>query len=399
MLEKSDRSVSGTLKHFNAFDLEVGLLVPTPTGLSKSIMDATASVRDYLLDTGFHDYARQDQGAENKVVRRAFYVLPDRLEETTVSLYRPNTKSGDPRIWFGKMKNFADPYNLLALLVHDGAIYLINCSRQEILDTLSDPSTPLGDLAARMRPTLDPAVSELLDMIREVSRMGYVPTLRPGDTGIGMTLETHLGISANNNRTPDYKGIEIKAKRMRGKRSTRVTLFSQVPNWKLSPIGSAWNLLSTYGYFRDGKLRLNHEIDANSPNSIGFQLELDAGRDWLKQNHVDRETLAKRHVTTWEMQTLRQRLTEKHPQTFWVGAKCRGTKHEEEFHYVQVEHTRTPRVRNFDALLEAGLVSVDYLMSQRTPGREVVRDHGYLFKMHAHDFDALFPASEVHVFS
>lgn len=61
----------------------------------------------------------------------------------------------------------------------------------------------------------------------------------------------------------------------------------------------------------------------------------------------------------------------------------------------QVEHTKRPKVRNFDALLEGGLITVDYLMSQK--GENKVRDHGYLFKMHPSDFDALFPPSKFHV--
>jgi hypothetical protein len=395
MLEKSDTSISSALQHFNSYELDVGLLVPTETGMKKSIMDATASVRDFFKDTGIHDYGAQPQGPENKVTKRAFLVHPDRLVETKASLYRPNTKNGDPRVWFYGLGEYADPFNLLALLARDDAIYIVNCSKEPVIASIADPATPLGDLAAKARPDEDAAGIELLDMLRQVASKGYVQTFRPGDTGIGMTLETLLGISANSNKAPDYKGIEIKAKRLRKAKPNRVTLFSQVPNWKLSPIGTAWNLLSTYGYHRHGKLRLNHEMNAVSPNSIGFVLEVDAARDWLKQNHVDPETTSSKHVATWELEHLRGRLAEKHPQTFWVGAKCRGRGEDEQFHYVQVEHTKRPKVRNFDALLEGGLITVDYLMSQK--GENRVRDHGYLFKIHPSDFEALFPPSKFHV--
>lgn len=399
MLEKSDTSIADALKAFNAFDIEVGLIVPTPTGMTKSIMDATASLRDFLRDAGIHDYDTQAKGQDAKVVRPASYVTADRLEEMPASLYRPETKNGDPRIWFSSLKKYAEPFNLLAILVDHGKLFIVNCSTPGLLQTLHDPSTPLGAIAARRKPAVDPIVAELLDMIQEISRKGFIPTMRAGDTGIGMTLETLLGIAANANKAPDYKGIEIKAKRMGRRSDSRTTLFSQVPDWSLSPIGSAWNLLSKYRYERGGKLRLNHEIDAKGPNSIGFLLEVDAGRDWLKQCHYNPATDTTSHLVTWQLEKLRTRLAEKHPQTFWVGANCRGRLDAEEFHYVQVQHTRTPKVRNFDALLEAGLVSVDYLMSQKSPGRQTVRDHGYLFKMHPRDFDALFPASDVHVFT
>lgn len=397
MLEKSDTDIAATLKAFNAFDIDAGLIVPTKTAMEKSIMDATASVRDYLLDAKFHDYAAQGQGKdENGVERRAFFVGHDSLDETTASLYRPNTKDGDPRIWFWKLKRYAEPFNLLAMIVDNGDLYIVNCSKPGLLDTLHDPATPLGAIAARRKTTVDPVVAELLDMMREVSRRGFVPTLRAGDTGIGMTLETLLGIKANPNKAPDFKGIEIKAKRLGGRSDSRSTLFSQAPDWKLSPIGSAWNLLSTYGYERDGKLRLNHEIDARGPNSIGFFLEVDAARDWLKQSHQAKGEASTKHLVTWQMEKLRMRLAEKHPQTFWVGARCRGGRDAEEFHYVRVQHTRTPKVRNLNSLLEGGLVSVDYLMSQKTPDKQAVRDHGYLFKIHPSNFDALFPPSDVH---
>ena len=123
-------------------------------------------------------------------------------------------------------------------------------------------------------------------------------------------------------------------------------------------------------------------------------LEVDAGRDWLKQNHIQMNGGPQTHDATWKLEKLRERLVEKHRQTFWVSANCRGRGADEEFHYVQVEHTKQPRVSNFEALIESGVISVDYTMSEK-PGKKV-RDHGYLFKIHPNDFNALFPPSELH---
>lgn len=397
MLEKSDKSVSETLKVFNKHNLAVALLVPTDTAMKKSIMDATSQVREYLSEVGFHDYDTQAQGPEAKVTRTAYFVGPDGLEESTVSLYRPQTKNGDPRIWFGLLGRYAQPFNLLAVIAEGERLYVVNCSNEATIASINNPASPLGELAARLRPKEDPAVSELLEMIREISGRGYIRTLRPGDTGIGMTLETLLGIAANPNQAPDYKGIELKSKRIRRGRGNRTNLFSQVPNWRLSPVGSAYNLLSLRGVEVDGRRQLYHELNAKAPNSYGLLLEVDAGQDWLKQNHFDRETEVTTHDATWELETLRQRLVEKHRQTFWVSARCRGRGEEEEFHYIQVEHTKQPRVANFDALIESGVVSLDYTMSEK-PGNRV-RDHGYLFKIHPNDFEALFPPSELHEFA
>jgi hypothetical protein len=395
VLSKSDTNVADTLKLLMSFHLDVAFLVPTETGLGKSILDATASVRDFLVQRGLHDFGAQPQGQDAKVVKQAFFVYPDRLEETKVSLYRPPTKQGDPRLWISCLGRYAQPYNLLALIESAGVIYVVNCSREAFLRSAADETTPLGQLAMSARPAEDPVVPELLGLMKDICRKGYVRTIRRGDTGIGMTLEWLLGIAENSERTPDFKGIELKAKRIRSPgRASQATLFSQVPNWALSPIGSAWNLLHQYGYVRDGVLRLAHEITARGPNSLGFFLEVEAAQDWLRQNHREPVTGKDTRLIVWEMVKLRQRLMEKHPQTFWVNAHSRGVGADEEFHYVKVEHTRAPSARNFETLLEAGLVSVHYLMKERTTGH--VRDHGYLFKIDPRNFGSLFPPSNIY---
>jgi len=50
------------LERLTAEAIDVTLLQPTRTGLEKSILDATAPVRNYLLENGLHDYQGQGQG-------------------------------------------------------------------------------------------------------------------------------------------------------------------------------------------------------------------------------------------------------------------------------------------------------------------------------------------------
>jgi hypothetical protein len=82
---------------------EVTYLFPTATGLGKSIIDATAPVRDFLRRNGIHDFDGQGRGSNESGVRlRAYLVLDDEIRPTIVSLYRPKAKpgrDGDPRIW------------------------------------------------------------------------------------------------------------------------------------------------------------------------------------------------------------------------------------------------------------------------------------------------------------
>ena len=44
------------------------LIEPTQTGLKKSIMDATSTVRFFLETNSIHDYKQQKQGVDNKLI-------------------------------------------------------------------------------------------------------------------------------------------------------------------------------------------------------------------------------------------------------------------------------------------------------------------------------------------
>lgn len=392
MLAKSDFPVATALALLARHEIDAALLVPTANGLQKSIMDATGAVRDYFLDKSYHNYSEQSQGGDGKVLQSASFVSSSGLERTTVSLYRPITKSGDPRIWLGlATKRYVAAFNLLALTIQDGQLYILNMSDDNVRASLEDSSSPFRTIVDRKRKT-SPIVVELLGLLREISDKGFVDTLRPGDTGVGMTLESLLGISANSRRTPDFKGIELKAKRRRSSgRGSRSTLFSKVPNWKLSPIGSAMALLHKRGYSVDGRMQLYHTMRATSVNSRGLSLDIDAGNDWLRQVYQGDANERPVHDVTWELDVLKRDLAAKHHETFWVHALCRETGAREQFHYVEVEHTKAPMTGNLATLVEAGVITLDYTLSHQDAR---ARDHGYLFKIEPRDFGALFPPSQ-----
>ncbi|MGH1454999.1 MAG: MvaI/BcnI family restriction endonuclease [Paracoccaceae bacterium] len=103
------------------------------------------------------------------------------------------------------------------------------------------------------------------------------------------------------------------------KRKNRINLFSQVPNWKLSTLGSNKALLDAHGYEVSGRRQLYCTISGKMPNPNGFVLSVDGDKDWLRQNHVEAEKVTR--MVIWEMSKLRERLTSKHRQTFWVSAE------------------------------------------------------------------------------
>lgn len=164
MLGKADRELLDVIRFFAARGLEAGYLVPTETGLEKSIMDAHGQLAGYLRRAGLHDYSKQPQGGDAKVILKTWFVKEDSLLETKSSLYRPEAKTGDPRIWIYDLSKYVGAGNLLALFGHERELYVVNASEPGLLESATDPSSPfsrvLDLLAAARNKPLDDKFSE-----------------------------------------------------------------------------------------------------------------------------------------------------------------------------------------------------------------------------------------------
>jgi hypothetical protein len=395
VLSNSDVPILSVMQDFAKHGIEAAYLVPTEVGIEKNILDAHASLRDFLLRKGIHDFSAQAQGPDAKIVLDVFLVESERLHKTKVSLYRPFSKEGDPRLWIYGLGAYARPWNLLAFVVAFGDLYVVNASRPDIYESRNQTGSPLANLLRDAAPTLDWIERELIEKLKAIGRLGYVDSLRHGPTGVGMTLETLLGIKANPLREPDYHGIEIKASRVgaaKGKARQRVNLFSQVPDWKKSKYKSGVELLHAFGYddASTGRRQFYCQLDTR-PNSLGHRLQVDSNSDLL------RSLWGTEDVVCWGLANLKKQLELKHDRTLWVDALARKdpTGAFEQFHYIAATKTHSPLTSNFETLIEIDAITFDFTLSL-VPGKRGprARDHGYLFKIHPSNLDLLFPKSE-----
>ena len=363
-------------------------------------MDATSPLRELLRNSGLHDYEKQQQGQENKVLIPTYFVNEKELVETQASLYRPVTKQGDPRIWFYNLKKYCDPCNLLAILVNKGCLYVLNLSKASVVKSME--SGFANELIQEFINDDNAVAKELLHKIQAIHNLGFLPTITVGDPGVGDTLENALGISRNPSKLPDYKGIELKASRTKTynkpKTSNRVNLFTQVPDWANSKGMNRVKLLDTYGYWstqKDGSKRfdLNCTLRANIPNPQGLFLEVDTEKDLLI-NYYTKDNVIRRYVAQWSFILLKERLLEKHHETFWVKATSKMENGIEYFRYDKIVHTKNPNASLFPQLIDEGIITVDYIMHRQENG--TVRDHGFPFKIFPKNLDLLFPEPQTY---
>lgn len=368
--------------------VSLSLIEPTETGLKKSIMDATGSIRSFLKENDIHDYDIQGQGPENKVQIKALIYQDFHVINSTASLYRPQTKNGDPRIWFSGLSNIAKPNDLIAIIFYSGSFHIFNLTQLNVAALLnSNLENPLKDLITEISGKANEIALELLAMLRKVASSGPIPSMVAADTSVGRTLETVLGIDINSSKQPDYKGIELKS--FRSSRTNRKNLFAQVPDWSLSKFKSSAEILDNFGYHRQGDFKLYCTVSTITRNSQGLALRLDSDIKQLIENS-NRSEIG--DFVIWPLSTLHNRLLEKHKETFWVEAKTRYIDGIEHFQYCQVEHTKKPITSQFDILVEQGIITLDHLIKKNSQGKVV--EKGPLFKINPKGLGLLFPPSE-----
>lgn len=374
------------LKILTENSVSLTLIEPTDNGLKKSILDATGPVRNYLKTNNFHDYSSQAQGPENKVVIEALIYEAYSISKSNTSLYRPNTKKGDPRIWFSGLTKYSAPNDILALICFDRKIHIINLTQLPVKELMeSNLLNPLKELIQEIDGIENAVANELLARLRKIAG-SPVPSMLDADTSVGRTLETALGIDINSSKKPDYKGIELKS--FRAKKGNRKTLFAQVPDWKLSKFKRSADILDAFGYWRGDDFKLYCTVSAITTNSQGLSLKVDSDINHLIENS-DQSGVG--DFVVWTLEKLHHRLLEKHKETFWVAADTIKIDGKEYFQYKEVEHTKKPIASQFDILLQQGVITLDHLIKRNSKGKVV--EKGPLFKIKPNSLDLLFPPS------
>jgi MvaI/BcnI restriction endonuclease family len=365
--------------------VKFGTLRPSQTGLKKFIMDATIPFRQFLQATGAHDFDLQQPGSVNK--RKIPAILLDisgQAVESSASMYRPLTKRGDPRIWFGGLPTIVQPGDLIICLWHVGKLWVGNGSRADVKLMLARAGIPSGKVkTSEAGPSI---LEDLLLRLRKISEKGFIPAPVSGPTAVGRLLESELGITMNSSKEADYNGIELKSARTGGRRAT---MFAQIPDWSHSFYSGSRQLLDAFGYETPDGRALSCTVNARKANPHGLYLQLDRDAGLLR---VRKDELNPQEVVLWTLETLQKRIAEKHAETVWVEAAVRKLQGREYICFRAAHHTRHPHPEAFIPLLRKGAITMDFLI--REGG-----DHGYLFKVALGELESLFGHSKRYLLS
>ena len=150
----------------------------------------------------------------------------------------------------------------------------------------------------------------------EVKKLGWIESLRNGDTGVGYTLEKLI------NQTKEEKKL-LRIKSLRKGSNRRLTLFAKIPIWGQ---GGRTKLLDDHGYYdKNNRWSLYTSINATKKTSKGWQIELDQDKLFLNNKN--------KAVIYWQLETLQTIIKQKLNYSVMVYADYKKEDGQEFFKY------------------------------------------------------------------
>lgn len=230
----------------------------------------------------------------------------------------------------------------------------------------------------------DSALKELLCKFDHVNAMGWVDSMRSGDTGIGYTFESLIGIKENNDQKADFQGIEIKCKGLKeggSSSSEKINLFQAGPVWLKER--SARELIRVLGKVDvDGFFKCYSQVTV-LPNNLDLQLEI-----LQDKSRIDLRKLSDT-LGYWAFKKLEERLAEKHSRAAFVKARVKSTKTGTRYCYEELVYFEQPSIDRFVDLVADRSIVFEFTLSEKPGG--TIRNHGYPWRLIRAEFlDALF---------
>jgi hypothetical protein len=230
--------------------------------------------------------------------------------------------------------------------------------------------------------SIDAALADLLQRYDAISARWF-DSMRTGDTGIGYTFESLVGVVENNDQGADFRGIELKSKLKHDHRATtgKTNLFQLVPRWATAQRGIE-RLRMLGQQDEEGRYSCYSQVTTTA-NNLGLWLQTQLPPEGIRL-HKDAD-----QVGEWARERLAARLAEKHSRAVFVTAESRRLASARQYKYVELVYCERPDIQKFIDMVDLRRIVFEFTMTERPPGR--VRNHGYPWRLvDQRDLDRLF---------
>lgn len=231
-------------------------------------------------------------------------------------------------------------------------------------------------------------IHELIEMLSKADDC-LIPSISDDDRSVGDSIEKYLGIAANPNKAPDYKGIEIKSSKSKG---TSNSLFTKSPLWNKTDYKSNREVLESHGYDKEDRIGLHVTVTAGKPNRQGMELVFDN----LGYFAVD---IGDARLWCWKEEDIVNEFLKKHRNTLWIKTEPVEINNKAYFKLLSAEYTEPLSGSEFINLLREGVIQIEsrvrLLKGDKMPK---FKDHGMVFRIPKHHMRRLFPVLKAYTF-
>ena len=206
----------------------------------------------------------------------------------------------------------------------------------------------------------------LLEKLKELKNSGFLNVTAKGNGRFGLTIEEHLGIAPNCDRTPDFLDIELKTKIG----NSLQTLFSLAPT-KYTGCSNKSELISQFGRQDEERERLSlFTTFGCKPNNLGFSLSV-IGDSVIVKN-MDKSILE------YKSEKINDSLLLKHKKTAYIKLTKCVNNGVEQCKIDSVFMCKEPSITLFLRLVELGKVNLEFSMYIKN-GK--LRDYGFSWRI------------------
>lgn len=232
-----------------------------------------------------------------------------------------------------------------------------------------------------------------------IKKMGFVECTRPNNTdgGIGNTFEDLLGVAENNKKEADFKGFEVKSKRLFN--SSYVSLFTKSPD---NPKRANSYLRENFGEIRDenhsDKKKLYASVFGHRDSTVysKYKMKLNVDRQNNKLDLVIKDLKDKNLATvSWDFATL-VKASIKMKDLLLVFADTKTVNNKNQYHFTEGEIYKDFDIDKFLKEIEKGGIMFDIRIGVYNSGKSYgkTHDHGSGFRVKAQNFKNLYDTYE-----
>jgi len=234
----------------------------------------------------------------------------------------------------------------------------------------------------------------------KVKQMGWIPSNRFHDTGIGKTFEDFLGVIENNKPSADYEGL-IELKSTRELSQSMITLFTKSPE----PNKVNSQLRERFGYSDNEHpdLKILHTTFSGDKfntckNKFCFSMEINRINNRIDIIIKNLETGKLEDIEAYySFDKIKNKIENKCKFIAFISAECKKENGKEFFNFSKATLLFGLNLEKFLTFLEKGIIKYDVRIGVYRTGKNKgkTHDHGSGFRVLKADIDKVFRVTEL----